>query len=297
MHRGGVQPGVGRPRARRGTLLAVGAVVLFGYFAVVAIDLLQYHASMELAFRHLFVAGVVLLAAAARKGVAGPRGRLGPLAAMGCCIAAMSILFFITLDRLGAGPTMTMQFVAVLVVMVWTRSVRGVAVPPVAWIAGLVTMLGISLVVEAWVWERVDPVGIACGALSAVFLAGYLLMADHLGEELPALTISAYAMGIAAVLVFPVSGLGPMDLPVARWWSLLALGVVGTAVPVVMEVAAVRDAGPGPVGMIILTQPVVGGLVAWLLLGQTMSLVQVLGIGVSLAGVVLVQHKVTRALG
>ena len=88
-----------------------------------------------------------------------------------------------------------------------------------------------------------------------------------------------------------------MDLPTSRWWSLIALGVVGTAVPVLMEVAAIRMAGPGPVGMIILTQPVVGGIVAWLLLGQSLNPLQILGIGISLAGVMLVRLKVTEGLG
>lgn len=290
-------PRSARPQARRGTFLAIGAVVLFGYFAVVAIDLLEVHTSLELAHRHLLVAAAALWVAVIRRGDVHPRGHLTALIAMGACIAVMSMLFFTALDRLGAGPTMTLQFVAVLAVMVWTRLVRGVRVPPVAWTAGLVTMLGISLVVEAWVWERVDPVGIVSGMVSAVFLAAYFLLADHLGEVLPSLTISAYVMGIAALLVLPLSGFGPMDLSASRWWWLVALGVVGTAVPVVMEVAAIRCAGPGPVGMIILTQPVVGGIVAWWLLGQTLSPVQVVGIGVSLAGVLLVQQKVTGALG
>ena len=58
---------------------------------------------------------------------------------------------------------MTLQFVAVLVVMVWAQVVGGVRVPAVAWLSGLVTMVGISLVVEAWVWGRVDLIGIASG--------------------------------------------------------------------------------------------------------------------------------------
>ena len=289
-------PDSARPLARRGTLLASGAVVLFGYFAVVAIDLLEFHTAIEMTTRHSAIAAVVLFGAAARRGALHPRGRLGTLAAMGACIAAMAMLFFVTLERLGAGPTMTLQFVAVLVIMIWTRSVRGAPVPPVAWVAGLVTVVGISLVVEAWVWERVDVLGIVCGVVASVFLAGYLLMADHLGGRLSPVTVAAYSMAVAALIALPFSGPGPMDLPASRWWSLLALGVLGTAVPVVMEVAAVRDAGPGPVGMIVLTQPVVGGVAAWFLLGQTLGPVQMVGIGISLAGVLLVQLKVTQAL-
>jgi drug/metabolite transporter (DMT)-like permease len=286
----------GRPMAKRGTLLAVGTVVLFGYFAVVAADLLEHHTSLELAFRNSLIAGVVLGIGAARRGSLRPDGHLGALVAIGFCIAVMSVLFFTALDRLGAGPAITLQFVTVLMVMVWTKVVRGMRVPVVAWAAGLVTMLGISLVVEAWVWETVDLVGIASGVAAAVFLAAYLLIVDYLGGRLRPFTISAYAMAIATLLVLPFSGIGPMDLPVSDWWWLLALGALGTAAPVVLEVAAVRYAGPGPVGIVILTQPVVGAIAAWLLLGQILSPGQMVGIGVSLAGVVLVQMKVTEAL-
>lgn len=284
-----------RPQARRGTLLAIVVVMLFGYFAVVVIELLEFHRSIELAQRHQLIAGLVLLAAALRKGRLHPRGRLGTLVVTGGSMAVMAMLFFTALERLGAGPAMTLQFVAVLAVMVWAQVVKGVRAPLVAWLAGLVTMLGISLVVEAWAWERVDLVGIASGVGSALFLAAYFLLVDHLAEDLPPLTIATYALWTAGLFLTPGAGLGPLDLPVPVWWWLLALGVLGTAIPMLLEVIAIRQAGPGPVGMILLTQPVVGGVAAWIMLGQALSAVQILGIAVSLAGVLLVQIKLAEA--
>ncbi len=284
-----------RPKARQGTLLAVAVVSLFGFFAVVVIDLLDYHTSIELAQRHLMIAAVVLVVAAARKGRLHPRGRLGILVGLGAGMAVMPPLFFTALERLGAGPAITLQFVGVLAVMIWTQVVGGVRVPAVAWLAGSVTMVGISLVVEAWVWERVDVIGITAGVGAAMFLAVYLLLVDHLGSHLPPLTICTYPMGIAALLLLPLARWGPMDLPVSKWWWLLALGVLGTALPILLEVIAVRYAGPGPVGMIILTQPVVGGVVAWVMLGQVLTAMQILGIAVALVGVLLVQIKVAEA--
>ncbi len=281
---------------RRGVFLAIGAVTLFGFSGPAAIDLLDYHSSVELAQRNSFVAAVVLWAAVALKRAARPQGQLWALAALGGCSASSFVLFLVALGRLGAGPAMTLQFVTVLAILIWIRVVRGVPVPPVAWAATLVTMLGMGLVVEAWAWERADLIGILSGMGSAVLVAAYLLMVDRLGSRLSPLTISAYAMGVAALLVLPVSGLGPMDLPPSRWWSLLALGAAGSALPVVMEVAAVGHAGPGSVGTIALTQPVVGSVAAWMLLGQTLVPVQILGIAVSLAGVLLVQAKMADAL-
>ena len=288
-------PSFVRPQARRGTLLAIVVVLLFGYFAVVVIQLLDYHRSIELAQRHQAIAGLVLLVAALRKGRLHPRGRLGTLVITGCAMAVMAMLLFTGLERLGAGPAMTLQFVAVLAVMVWAQVIGGVRVPLVAWLAGLVTMLGICMVVEAWVWERVDLIGIAAGVGSALFLGAYFLLVDHLAEQLPPLTIATYALLTAALFLTPGAGLGPLDLPVPQWWWLLALGVMGTAVPMLLEVIAIRLAGPGPVGMILLTQPVVGGVAAWIMLGQALSPVQILGIAVSLAGILLVQIKLAEA--
>ncbi|MCQ3802878.1 MAG: EamA family transporter [bacterium] len=284
-----------RPQARKGTLLAVVVVLLFGYFAVVVIDLLDYHRPIELAQRHQLIAGAVLLVAAFRKGRLNPRGSLGVLVVTGGLMAVMAILLFIALERLGVGPAITLQFVAVLAVMVWVQLMGGVRVPPIAWMAGLVTMLGISLVVEAWSWERADLIGIASGVGSALFLAAYFLLVDHLAERLPPLTIATYALWIAALFLSPGAGLGPWDLPIPKWWWLLALGVAGTAIPMLLEVIAIRQAGPGPVGIILLTQPVVGGVAAWIMLGQALSPVQILGIAVSLGGVLLVQIKLAEA--
>lgn len=284
-----------RPQARRGVLLAVLVVSLFGFFAVVVIDLLDYHTSLELAQRHLLIAGLVLFGAAGRKKVLHPRGRFPILFAVGCGMTVMPPLFFTALERLGAGPAITLQFVGILAVMVWTQVVKGIRVPAVAWLAGLVTVLGISLVVEAWMWERVDPIGITAGVGAALFLAVYLLVVDHLGGHLHPVTIAAYPMGIAALLLMPLGRWGPMDLPASKWWWLLALGLLGTALPALLEVVAVRLAGPGPVGMIILTQPVVGAVAAWFLLGQVLTGLQVLGIAVSLTGVLLIQSKVSEA--
>ena len=280
------------PKPRRGVLLEIGAVVLFGYSGVVAIDLLDHHSSAELAQRSLLIAAVALWGVVIRKKIAHPEGRIWALAALGGCSAASFVLFFVALGRLGAGPAMTLQFVAVLTVLIWTRVVRGVRVPGVAWVATLITMLGMSLAVDAWVWEKVDLIGILSGVGAAVLVGIYLLMVDHLGNRLAPLTISAYATGVAALLVLPISGLGPTDISLSRWWLLLVLGLVGSALPMVMEVTAVRHAGPGPVGMIVLTQPVVGGVLAWVILGQTLISTQILGIGVSLVGVLLVQVKV-----
>ena len=300
MSRGGLVPGEPevsyvRPEARRGMLLAVLVVSLFGFFAVVVIDLLDYHTSLELAQRHLLIAGLVLFLAAGRKKLLHPRGQFPILVALGFGMTVMPPLFFTALERLGAGPAITLQFVGVLAVMVWTQAVKGVRVPAVAWLAGLVTVVGISLVVEAWIWERVDLTGISAGVGAALFLAVYLLVVDHLGGRLHPLTISAYPMGIAALLLLPLANWGPMDLPATKWWWLLALGVLGTALPALLEVIAVRYAGPGPVGMIILAQPVAGAVAAWFLLGQSLTALQILGIAVSLVGVLMVQSKVSEA--
>ena len=275
--------------------MAVVVVLLFGYFAVVVIELLEFHRPIELAQRHQLIAGLVLLAAALRRGRLHPRSHLWLLAAAGGCMAVMAMLLFNALQRLGAGPAMTLQFVAVLAVMVWATAVKGIPVPAVAWLAGLVTMLGISLVVEAWIWQGVDLIGIASGVGSALFLAAYFLLVDHLGEHLPPLTISTYALLISALVLTPGAGLGPLDLPVPEWWWLLALGVVGTAIPMLLEVIAIQGAGPGPVGMILLAQPVVGGVAAWIMLGQALTPVQIVGIAVSVTGILLVQVKVNEA--
>jgi drug/metabolite transporter (DMT)-like permease len=84
----------------------------------------------------------------------------------------------------------------------------------------------------------------------------------------------------------------PVRLPPAEaavWAQLLWVAFGGTALPFLVEMAALRRADPGRVGVVATAEPVVAATAAWLALGQGLRPVQIGGMALTVAGVAAVQ--------
>ncbi len=265
------------------------STVMFALVSVAVFDLFSHHTTLELAFR-MNVAGLVIFMVIGwwRKALH-PGGRLGTLFALGVCVVAATVLYYVSLSRLGPGPSATFAFIMVPTVLIWTQMKKNIPVPRRAWAAAAIVCLGVSLATESWTWERADPVGIAAGIGSAVFMGGYLLLVDRLSGLSP-VTIGVWMRASAAVLILPVSGLGPIDLPFSKW-LVLAFAAAASAVGILLEIAAVARAGPGTVGTVLTAQPVVSSAVAWLALGESLTWMQVLGIAVVVLGGLTLHYR------
>ena len=73
-------------------------------------------------------------------------------------------------------------------------------------------------------------------------------------------------------------------------WSLMAwMIVLGTIVPFVLVVGALRHVSATRVGIVAMLEPVVAILVAWAWLGESLAVIQLVGAVFTLAGIVLAQ--------
>ncbi len=83
---------------------------------------------------------------------------------------------------------------------------------------------------------------------------------------------------------------GSLDALTVPVWVLVAgVIVMGTALPFLFEVAALRHISATRVGIIAMLEPVLATLVAWVWLRQELSALQVLGVAVVVTGLVLAQ--------
>jgi drug/metabolite transporter (DMT)-like permease len=86
-------------------------------------------------------------------------------------------------------------------------------------------------------------------------------------------------------------------LRVPAWSALLALAVVGTVLPYLAGLRALRDLPSALASVLALVEPLVAALLAWLLLGQELGLTQLAGAVLLLAGAVLVHPPTSLAVG
>ncbi len=262
--------------------MAAISTVLFAVVSVAVFDLFSHHNALELTFRMNLAGFVIFLVIGWWRKALHPRGHLRTLVLLGVCVVAATVMYYVSLSRLGPGPSATFAFIMVPTVLIWTQIKHGIPVPARAWAAAGIVCLGVSLATQTWTWERADPIGIAGGFGSAACMGGYLLLVDRL-RGLSPVTVGVWFRFSAAMLVLPLSGIGPIDLPVSKW---LALGVaaVASAVGILLEIASVASAGPGTVGTVLTAQPVVSSAVAWLALGESLTWMQIAGIAVVALG-------------
>jgi drug/metabolite transporter (DMT)-like permease len=161
-------------------------------------------------------------------------------------------------------------------------------VPIAAWVAAGAAVVGTAGMNGGWDASP-DPLGVAAGAGAALSFAGYLLVGERLGTRLPGLTATAWGFAVSAVIWLVLVPPELLTLDGGTWTRLAWVGVFGTAAPFLLEMAALRMADPGRVGVVATAEPVVAAAVAWPVLGQALGPIQLIGGGFVVAGVATVQ--------
>jgi len=162
-------------------------------------------------------------------------------------------------------------------------------------LVGLVlAMVGTALIMGASVTAPDGSLlGDGLGLLTALFYGAYLLTIKHLRERLPSGLIMAASTGfsfigllIAALIMddtlFPVTLIG--------WGTLVAIGLVIHAGGQGLITVAFRHLSASFASVALLGTPVLAALFSWLILGETLTLLQGLGCATVLAGIALSQR-------
>ena len=264
---------------RLGITFALIAALLWGISGAVAADAFSDVSPARVAQIRSLQAAIILAPWAWRKGVLHPQGMGRWLVALGINLAVVNVTFYWALDRLGVGPGATIQFLGPILILVWMVTVQKRRVTSVAWAAAVVAIVGVGLVSEAWDVANADWLGVGAGLASAVAFAGYLLLGEHAGTKLPALTVMAWGFIVATVFWAMVQPWWdfPTDLSGEVWGKLIWVGIAGTAIPFLLEIGALKRVASGIIGVVATAEPVIGATAAWIMLDQSLSSLQVVG--------------------
>jgi drug/metabolite transporter (DMT)-like permease len=262
-----------------GLALALTAAFLWGVSGAVAADAFADISPARVAQARAMLAVLLLVPYAWWKGLLRVNGHYGWLVALGVNLAGVNVTFYWAIDRLGVGPGATIQFLGPILVLGWMVVVQGRRVTRVAWVAAVGAVVGVALVSRAWDIADVDWVGVLAGLASAGLFASYLLLGEHLGRDLRAITVMAWGFLVATgfwLLVQPLWSF-PTELAGDVWAKLVWVGVAGTALPFLIEFAALRRAAAGLVGVVATAEPVIGAAAAWIMLDQHLDAAQIAG--------------------
>jgi drug/metabolite transporter (DMT)-like permease len=279
-------------RTTKGALLTLLAAALWGVSGAVAGGVFDVVSPARVTQSRALIAVVVLVPYAAHRGVLRLDGGFWKFALLGLNLAVVNVTFFWALEALGVGPGATIQFLAPILVLGWMVVVHKTRVRVLVWVAAVFAVIGVGLVTQAWMLETSDVLGVISGLVSAVAFATYLVYGEYLGKTYKPAQIAAWGFVFAAVIwlvVLPIWTF-PTDIGMAAWRDLLIIGVLGTAVPFIVEFAALRLASSGVVGVVATAEPAIAAVAAAIMLGQALEPVQWLGVGIVVVAISTVQR-------
>jgi len=297
------------PRASAGLLIAVVAAVLFAVNGNVSkVVLLHGLSSLDLVSVRSAGAAAVLLGITAVSRPAAlrvTRRELGFLALYGVTgIAMVQWLYFVALQRLPVGIALLFEYTAPLMVALWVRFVQRQPVRSRLWLGLAFALGGLALVAQLWKGLVLDPLGLLSAVGAGAALATYYLMGEHGQRQRDPISLMGFSFGFSAVLwavvrpwwTFPLDRLThAVELPGALpgsaplWFLVAWVVVLGTVVPFLLVLLAVGHLGAARVGLIGMLEPVGAGVIAWILLGESLTAVQVIGSATVLVGIVLAE--------
>jgi drug/metabolite transporter (DMT)-like permease len=275
-----------RRRPRLGYLLAAVAAAFFGINGsivraafdrgVEAGPLSQLRVSVAFA---LLVATLAIVAPRRLKIAPADVPRMAWLGIAGLAIVQWS--YFLAVERLPISVALTIQFTGPMLVLLWLRVAHGRRLRPSLYGAVALSVVGSALVVEVYDAGGLDGLGVVFALLAAVTLAVYFLGFERAGHAYDAFTTLVWALGFATLFWLVISP--PWTFPYGDFADrgTLALGlsvvVIGTLVPFLLNVTALRHLPAARVGVVAALEPPIATAVAWVVHGEALTGVQIAG--------------------
>lgn len=208
-----------------------------------------------------------------------------------------SYLDFLGLQYISAGLERLILFLYPTMVVLISALVFRHRIGRTVWIALLISYAGIALVFlhDMRVLQHDALSGSVLVFASALAYAVYLVGAGHTIVRIGATRFTAYVMTVACVaclLQFAVTHpVAALDIPGRVYGLSIAMAVFSTVMPAFLLAAAMRRIGSMHTSMIGSIGPVSTIFLAYVFLGERMSLEQITGSILVLAGVLMISLK------
>lgn len=288
-----------------GLVYGIAASVAFGTSGALAKPLMEagWSPAATVTLR-AGLAGLVLLPVAlvALRGrwhlVARARWRILGMALIG--VAGTQLVYFAAIARIPVSTGLLIEYLAPLLLVVWvaatTRRLPGVVV-----LLGAALAVGGLLLIIGPVGGG-DPIGYLYAGAAAVGCAIYYVIAARPAQGLPGVVLAAAGLlgGALSLGLVGATGLIPFQIVlgdvhalggIVPWWMPLLLLAVTTAVGYSLSIVASQRLGARLMSFVGMLEVVFASAFAWVLLGEALGPLQILGGGLILAGIAFVRAE------
>lgn len=210
-----------------------------------------------------------------------PRGApRGLVAGLGVVMLALQYFYYRTIHETNVGTAVFLEFLAPVFVVGYGWVTGRQARERWSALAVVSALAGGFLLVTGGHGLQLPLIALATGLGAAVALAAQTLILDRLPANVSRLGALLAALSVSALLSLVV---GDMSSLWRTTWSgpvagaVLYMAIGATVIPLLLVMAAVRRMGAARTGVTGTLEPVVAALAAWMLLGEHLLAVQLVG--------------------
>jgi drug/metabolite transporter (DMT)-like permease len=297
--------------ARTGLAVAVASSAAFSTSGALAASLIGSGWSPAAAVTVRVSVAAVVLAIPAVMSLRGRwhtirRARMMIIAYGLLAVTCAQLCYFSAIQHLPVGVALMIEYTATILVVGWMW-IRHRQRPRALTLWGSAAALaGLALVLGVVSAARLDLVGVAWALGAAVGLASFFILASD-SSDVPPVALASFGMGVGAValLVIGFAGILPLHATfgsvilvrhrVSWLIPVVGLALVAAVIAYMLGIVAARLLGAKLASFVGLTEVIFAVLIAWLLLGQLPTALQLAGGALILAGITLVRIDELRA--
>ena len=216
-------------------------------------------------------------------------------------VAGAQLFYFNAIGHVPVGVALMLEYLGIVLVVGWMWARHGQRPRRLTLAGAAAALAGLALVLGIVGHVRLDLAGVLWGLGAAVGLAAYFVLGSRSRGDLPPMALASAGLGVGAVVLLALGSAGvlamhatfgtvPLDGHRVSWLIPVAgLSLVAAVVAYVAGIAAARMLGARLASFVSLAEVIFAVLVAWLLLGQLPTGVQLAGGALIVAGIALVR--------
>jgi probable blue pigment (indigoidine) exporter len=207
-------------------------------------------------------------------------------------IGVFQALLFVAAYRLPGGVAATAGSIQPLLVVLFSWMILGEKPSRVSVIAAIAGFIGVGLLVISPA-ARLDSIGIVAAIAGAVTMGLGIVLVKRWKRPVSLLVFTAWQLVVGGIVLLPIALVieGPFtSLSTVNLLGFLYLGVIGTGLAYALWFRGVDKLNTSAVSSLGLLSPVVASVLGFILLDQSFTPIQLLGIAIVLISVLIGQQ-------
>ena len=208
----------------------------------------------------------------------------------------LNFMYFTTLTKTNVATAVLLQYTGPVFITIFAVSFQGEQLTRGKVLSLALAFWGCFFMVGGYNPEllKLNAVGLACGLIAALLYAFYTLYGEWGLKRYSPWTMVVYAFGFIAlfwalfVTPWEVSQRG---FPLSKWPYFLYVAIVGTAIPFGLFFQGIKYIRATRASITSILEPIVAGVVSYLLLGESLFFLQIVGAISVITAIILLQAE------